>query len=258
MVLGTEALVHLQNKEWTESYTKGKSGVDALNKSLRMDPDNYDAYLGLGMFEYYRSKLPGVIRILAWIVGFRGDSEKGIRYVAKAMKYGKYAEGPAKVFLAYALIELENKLEQGMALTRSLRSQYPRNFLYMEYVLRAVRKLPPERSDEGVAWIESIIKTPNWRDDVIMFVPYNLDMVEYVQACLYVRKENYAFARDLLEPIAARISAVNEFSTDVNLALLKIYRKMENHGRARQIYSLIMNSEPINNSHFRAKGILES
>jgi hypothetical protein len=258
MVLGTEALVHLQNREWLESYSKGRRGVASLEKSLEMEPGNYDAYLGLGIFEYYCSKLTGAVKILAWIVGFHGDSEKGIDYVTKAMKYGTYARGPAKLFLADAFIEYENKLDQGIELTRSLRSMYPRNYLFVEYVVRAVKKLPPEKADEGLGWIHTIIKTPKWKNDVILFVPYNLEMVDYVEACLYLSKHDYAPAQELLERVSKQSKVVNEFSTEVNLALLFVYRKTANREGAKRIYSLIMLNVPINDSHAKAKEIMKS
>jgi len=255
MVLGTEAMVHLQDKEWLDSYSKGRSGVRELQKSLEMDPGNYDAYLGLGMFEYYCSKLSGVIKVLAWIVGFSGDSEKGLQYVVKAMNQGRYAEGPAKVFLAYALIEFENKLDQGVELAKSLRSQYPSNYLFIEYLLRAANKLPPERALDGLDWIDTFIKTPNWRKEVNLFVPYNLDMVDYVEARLHLARGDYVTAQKVLEPVSARSVGAEEFSADVNLMLLSIYTKTENRDKARQLYALIMKNKSINRSHSKAKEI---
>ena len=253
MVLGVEGMVHLQDKEWLDSYSKGKSAVAALEKSLEIDPTNYDAYLGLGMFEYYCSKLTGAVKILAWVVGFSGNSEKGIEYVTKAMTHGRYAEGSAKVFLAYAYIQFEDKLDEGVELAKTLRVQYPRNFTFIEYLLRAARKLPPERATEGIRWIDSYVRTPNWKDEVILFVPFNLEMVDYVEASLYLARNDYAAARNLLEPVSACNHHVDEFSTEVNLALLYIYAKTANHDKARQIYSHIMSHKSINNSHSKAK-----
>jgi len=256
MVLGAEGMVHLQDKEWLDSYSKGKSAVAALEKSLEIDPTNYDAYLGLGMFEYYCSKLTGAIKVLAWLIGFKGDSEKGIEYVSKAMTHGKYAEAPAKVFLAYAYIQFDDMLDEGVELAKTLRARYPRNFTFVEYFLRAARKLPPERATEGIRWIDSYVRTPNWKDEVILFVPFNLEMVDYVEASLYLARNDYAAARGLLEPVSACSNHVDEFSTDVNLALLYVYAKTDNHDKAREIYSLIMNHKSINNSHSKAKDIL--
>jgi tetratricopeptide (TPR) repeat protein len=257
MVLGAEGMVHLQNKEWLDAYSKGKDGVAALEKSLEMDPTYYDAYLGLGMFEYYCSKLRGVTKILAWIVGFKGNSEKGIEYVTKAMNYGTYAEGPAKVFLAYALIEFENDLDRGVELAKWLRERYPRNSAFIEYLVRAAKKLPPERAADGIGWIETYVKTPNWRNEVIVFAPYNLDSVDYVEASLYLARRNYAAARRLLEPISARAGIENEFSANVNLALLLVYTKTENRDKAQELYSHILNIKSINDSHAKAREIFK-
>jgi tetratricopeptide (TPR) repeat protein len=255
MVLGAEGMVHLQDKEWLDSYTKGKSAVAALEKSLEIDPTNYDAYLGLGMFEYYCSKLTGAIKILAWLVGFSGDTEKGLEYVTKAMTYGKYAEGPSKVFLAFAYLQYEDRLDEGVELAKILRARYPRNFTFIEYFLRAARKLPPERAADGLMWIDTYVKTPNWKDQVISVVPFNLEMVDYVQAHLLLVKGDYAAARSLLEPLSERGEISEEFRADVNLSLLYVYAKTANHDRARQIYSHIMSHKSINNSHSKAKDI---
>lgn len=256
MVMGAEGMVHLQEGEWLDSYSLGKGAEAALKTSLEMDPGLYDAYLGLGMFEYYCSKLTGVVKILAWIVGFSGNSEKGIAYITEAMNHGRYAEDPAKVFLAYALIDFENDLDRGVEIARSLRERYPKNYLFVEYLVRAAKKLPPERAAEGIAWIEKHVKSPNWKKEVILFVPYNLDMADYVQASLYMTLGNYGAARELLEPLASHATA--EFTTEVNLALLKIYKKTRNDAKVEQVYSIIMSSKSINNSHAKAKEILKS
>jgi hypothetical protein len=136
----------------------------------------------------------------AWLIGFRGNSEKGIEYVSKAMTHGKYAEAPAKSFFAYAYIQFEDKLDEGVELAKTLRARYPRNFTFVEYFLRAARKLPPERATEGLMWIDTYVKTPNWKDEVILFVPFNLEMVDYVQTSLYLARNDYVAARGLLEP----------------------------------------------------------
>ena len=255
MVLGSEGMVHLQDKEYLDSYSKGKSAVAALEKSLEIDPANYDAYLGLGLFEYYCSKLTGAVKILAWLIGFSGNSEKGIEYVTKAMTQGRYSEGAAKVFLAYAYIQYEDKLDEGVELAKTLRERYPRNFTFIEYFLRAARKLPPERAAEGIRWIDTYVRTPNWKDEVILFVPFNLEMVDYVEARLYLARDDYAAARNLLEPVSACNHGVDEFSTEVNLALLYVYTKTANHDKARQLYAQIMSHKSINNSHSKAKDI---
>lgn len=207
------------------------------------------------MFEYYGSKFSGVTKILAWIVGFKGNSEKGIDYVTRAMNHGRYAKAPGRVFLSYAFIEFENRLDQAVELARGLRQEYPKSCIFVEYVVRAARKLPAERAAEGIAWIENDVKTPNWRNEVILFAPYNLDAVDYVEASLYLAQKNYAAALALLEPIAARVSIGDEFGMDVNMTLLSVYTKTENCDKARRLYAVMASKESINHSRAKAKEI---
>jgi hypothetical protein len=49
-------------------------------------------------------------------------------------------------------------------------------------------------------WIDTYVKTPNWKDEIILFVPFNLEMVDYVQTSLYLARNDYVAARGLLEP----------------------------------------------------------
>jgi hypothetical protein len=83
-------------------------------------------------------------------------------------------------------------------------------------------------------------------------------MVHYLEACLYLPKQDYAAAQDQLEHLSTLSRVMNEFNTDVNLALLSIYRMTANHEGAKLMYSLIMMSRPINDSHAKAKEIMKS
>jgi outer membrane protein assembly factor BamD (BamD/ComL family) len=81
--------------------------------------------------------------------------------------------------------------------------------------------------------------------------------VDYDKANLYLAKGEYAAARSLLEPLSERGELSEGFRADVNLSLLYVYSKTDNHDRARQIYSHIMSQKSINNSHSKAKEIFQ-
>jgi hypothetical protein len=46
--------------------------------------------------------------------------------------------------------EYEKAVHHTLELTRPLRLAYPGNYLFVEYVALAVKKLPPEKKDEGL------------------------------------------------------------------------------------------------------------
>ncbi|MBN2382717.1 hypothetical protein JXQ70_07530 [bacterium] len=252
-VLGTQALVYLQDKEWIKAYHRGKEGVALLEKTVELDPQNYDAYLGLGMFEYYCASLRGTIKILAWLVGFRGDKEKGLEYVERARLHGTYAEGPAQVFMAAAFLNDEEKLLDGLAIARDLRTQYPHNYLYIDYIVRGVRKLPLAQTDLGIELIEHVVKTPGWREQVKLDLPYDLDIVDYELARLLIKQNRSEEARVLLEELSQRRNEWNNLSVRIDLLLLSIYKQTDEDQKAEYLYRKIQNRAPIEDSLEQAR-----
>jgi|GEM_PF-4202767 len=111
---------------------------------------------------------------------------------------------------------------------------------------------------ERIRWVDTYVKTPNWKEEVILFVPFNIEEVDYVQARLYPAQKDYVAARSLLEPVSACSHHIDEFTTEVNLTLLYVYAKTANHGKARQINSQIMSRKSINDSHSKAKDLFNT
>jgi len=48
-------------------------------KLISLFPDYYDAYLSLGIFNYFASDVPWYLKPILFIFGMSGDKEKGIR-----------------------------------------------------------------------------------------------------------------------------------------------------------------------------------
>ncbi|MFC1851699.1 hypothetical protein ACFL27_16030, partial [candidate division CSSED10-310 bacterium] len=252
-ILGTAGLIDLQAKNWLKAYLKGQKAIAALNKALELNPEQYDAYLGLGIFEYYCARLTGTVRILAWIVGFTGDKDKGLEYMKKAMKKGKYSNGPAKVFLAGAYLAYENEILKSIALTKELRAKYPGNILYIDYVVRAAKKLPEHQVDLGIEWINNLIKIPHWKDLVNLTVPFDLDTIDFELACLFQKKGDYVQALSLLEALAANRKLWNDLTAQIHLKLLQLYKKSGNLAAAKKISEQMLDHTSINRSPKKAR-----
>lgn len=257
-ILGTQALVHLQNKDWIKSYTNGKKGVATLKQAIELDPTNYDPYLGLGMFEYYCARLTGTVKILAWIIGFRGDEEKGINYVKQVLDKGHYAKGPAEVFLTFVYISNPETIIQGLEMAQILRKKYPHNFLYVDYLLRCIRQFTPEQSQLGIKIISEDIKTPDWRENLRINVPYDLDIVDYELARLLIKNNQLEAAQSLLESLVSKRNNWDSLSSQIELLLLSVYKQNGCSEKAELTYDHIVQSKPIDNSRKKAHQILSS
>ncbi len=66
-------------QKWFSSYNLAYDSIQALRTCQKLDPDNKDVLLGLGIYDYYTAKLSGVLKFLTYLFLHRGDKEEGLR-----------------------------------------------------------------------------------------------------------------------------------------------------------------------------------
>lgn len=133
---GLRALFNMRNRNWITSYFAGRKAIGNLEKSLKLDPTYYDAYFGLGIYEYYAGTLPSVIKVLARIVAIKGNPQEGVAYLHTAREKAHFTSDSAKLIL----IDVQNNRkapfyapEKSLEFIRQLRAKFPQNPL-MHYV----------------------------------------------------------------------------------------------------------------------------
>jgi hypothetical protein len=65
-------------RKFFSAMRNGSRSVDAHEKTVKLDPNYYDAYLSLGMYDYIVGSLPFMYKALAAVVGARGNKQRGI------------------------------------------------------------------------------------------------------------------------------------------------------------------------------------
>ena len=133
---GLRALFNMRTRNWITSYFAGRKAISNLEKSLKLDPTYYDAYFGLGIYEYFAGTLPSVIKVLARIVAIKGNPEEGVSFLNLARQKAHFTADSAKLIL----IEVQNTRgskfyapEKSLQYIRELRAKFPKNPL-MHYV----------------------------------------------------------------------------------------------------------------------------
>ena len=124
---GLRAWLDVLQHHWFSAYFAGRKALALTRKSLKIDPGLYDAYLGLGMYEYEAGTLPGVIKLLARLV-MRGDAKKGITYLTLCKDKGFYNSLAAKLLLIDIYTQHGGKYanpELALKWARELRAAYP-------------------------------------------------------------------------------------------------------------------------------------
>ena len=113
-------------KRWIGAYRLGKRGHRLLQKSLEYDPTLYDAYLGLGIYDYYTDTLPGIQKVLASLL-IRGDKKRGLRELQIAIDKGTHARVEAMIFLVEIYTTEERMPEKALPITEDLVKEFPQS-----------------------------------------------------------------------------------------------------------------------------------
>lgn len=110
-----------------QAFRTGLSSISALERALAADSTLYDAYLGLGVYKYYRSKYA---RFLSWLPFVADEREEGIRMVYVATDKGKFSRYAATNTLIWLLLD-EKRFDEAYRLAHNAAATYPNSRFFM-------------------------------------------------------------------------------------------------------------------------------
>lgn len=146
MALGTRGQWNLMRGNWMRAYFDGKKAVKHLNKCIKIDPEFYDAYLGLGVYDYQAARLPGVLKIGA-LLGIRGDEQRGLERMRLALEKGRFGSRQAAQFLASIYLIDRKAYAEALPLIQRLRQSFPTSPYFHFLEVTALYRLG--RADES-------------------------------------------------------------------------------------------------------------
>ncbi len=124
----------------TMAFTKAEKFLDAvwaskkseslLNKALEIDSTKYDAYLGLGLYNFAVSQIPTAFKWALSLAGIRGDKETGLRYLRLAAHKGNYSKVEAQFYLSQILSNFLFDFKGAASYLTTLLNRYPDNLLF--------------------------------------------------------------------------------------------------------------------------------
>jgi tetratricopeptide (TPR) repeat protein len=112
--------------EWVSAYFAGKRGHKRLKEALELNPELYDAYLGLGIYDYYTDTLSGVQAVLAAML-IHGDKKRGLKELQMAIDHGEHARVEAMCFLVEIYTTEENTPAKALPLAQALHKEFPQS-----------------------------------------------------------------------------------------------------------------------------------
>ena len=169
-----------------ESRAGARAGVRAREnflKALALDPTLVDAYMGLGLYNYYVDTLSGLARVLRFFMGIPGGSrQEGIRQLQMAIAGGQLSPPLARFYLALDLHNYDQKYEEALEVIGPLVEKYPENpaFQLMQGDLyaRLHREAQAEASYQAAAAAAARLRDVDCRKKIAALVNESLEALK--------------------------------------------------------------------------------
>lgn len=110
-------------------FKAARRAFDEHERVLNREPGRKDAGFIVGAYRYIVANLALPLRVMAYVVGFGGDRDRGIRLVEGAAHYASDLQTDAKIALVF-IYNRERRFDDASRVLRDLRRLYPKNRLF--------------------------------------------------------------------------------------------------------------------------------
>lgn len=121
------ARIYGVDASWWSAFRSGKKAKNIMEQIIKSNPQFYDAYLVLGMINYYADRMSGVTGFIAGVLGLSGDREKGLNYLQTAFDKGKLTFGQSALTLIEVYTSLEGNEFAALHYFEKFLEKYPQN-----------------------------------------------------------------------------------------------------------------------------------
>lgn len=129
---GMRGFYYARDNKWFRALGSAIRAVQLLKRCLFENPNFKDAYLGIGMYDYWRSVLT---RGLSFLPFFGDKRSEGIKQIETAGNEGVYAKKLSESNLAF-IYAYEKKYGRSREIVDRYLSQYPQNILLRQLSAR--------------------------------------------------------------------------------------------------------------------------
>ena len=121
------------------AFRSARRAYDAHEQVLELDPARKDAGLVVGTYRYIVSAMSLPVRMMAYVAGFGGDKERGLRMIEEAAASRTEASADAR-FALVLLYNRESRYADALRVLGELQRAFPRNrILWLEAGATALR-----------------------------------------------------------------------------------------------------------------------
>lgn len=112
-----------KNGQWLKALDNGMASIDDLEKSVQIDTTLYDAYLGIGVYYYWRSTK---LKYMLWLPFVPDMRDEGIQQIKLAIKKGRYSAALGMQQLIYILLDY-GRFDEAIPYAQKVIELYPKS-----------------------------------------------------------------------------------------------------------------------------------
>jgi len=159
-----------------EAFSQGKEAYRHHLQIVEEQPDYYDAYVTIGLYEYIVANLPWYVKWIAQIAGYSGTEERSFKYLHLAAAKSEFVSVNARNILVVLCLR-EKLYDEALENAQFLHSRYPDNFLLHLNVAQILAEM--NRTDQAAEEYMKIIaraeaRTPNYQKMPLGALRYNI------------------------------------------------------------------------------------
>lgn len=124
------AIVFAKAESYLDAIWASKKSESYLSEALNKDSTIYDAYLGLGLYNFAVGQIPSAYKWALNLAGINGNGKTGLIYLKIAAKRGTFAKVEAQYYLSQILSEVQFDYVLAGSYLKNLVQKYPANFLF--------------------------------------------------------------------------------------------------------------------------------
>jgi len=159
-----------------EAFRQGKQAYQLHLQIVEEQPNYYDAYVTVALYEYIVANLPWYVKWIATIAGYRGTEERSFKYLHLAATKSDSVAVNARSMLVVLCLR-EKMYDEALQNAQLLHQRYPRNFLLHFNVAQILAEM--NRRDQAAEEYMKIIaqaesRTPNYQKMPLGALRYNI------------------------------------------------------------------------------------
>ncbi len=133
---GLDGLLEARKKSWWDVIKKGYTGLTHIQKAKELDPTLYEADLGIGLYEYFRSKLSEKYSFLPF---FEDVKNQGIKRILNAIGKAHFTEYASYLCLCFVYL-VEKNPNKLLEYAAKIENKYPNNLIAKIFIARGHRE----------------------------------------------------------------------------------------------------------------------